>query len=408
MLNTNSENDSVDISDDTSLAKEDLLKALDFEINQISAEQQRNGWTKWALYGVLAGSLWLLLEQWEKGNFDYFVVLLLVLVFSIGLDIIRQARRLLPRRPNRYKRLLRFRFLNEIENSSAAFFLYAIRHFVVFLIALYFVNRVSWLQAGIVLIYYGQFSLFSLLAFAFYYFDPQAQTIQNTESKMSLKRYYSYWGITIIALAWGMVGYFNAATTYYSGGISIANFRIAGLLVVIAYTFYLLTDQTKKVPLLSVLTEIRRDLSFGRIDLETAIKQAEIVIAGIFVDEKLQEDIAAVMPLLEQRSSEFNKVYDKIISLSKEIPKQSSDITKEQERKAREILSPCLIEIGGILKKSQEEEKLERRLRIHTSMVNRESPEKVKSAKDFLKTIEDLDSEMANKGEALLNRHYRK
>ncbi len=41
----------------TSPIKEDILKALDFEIAQISSEQQRNGWTKWALYGVLAGSL---------------------------------------------------------------------------------------------------------------------------------------------------------------------------------------------------------------------------------------------------------------------------------------------------------------------------------------------------------------
>ncbi len=84
MLNDNLQNNSKSISQDNFPNKEDVLKTLDFEINQISSEQQRNGWTKWALYGVLAGCLWLLLEQWEKGNFDFWIVLLLVLVFSAG------------------------------------------------------------------------------------------------------------------------------------------------------------------------------------------------------------------------------------------------------------------------------------------------------------------------------------
>ncbi|MCA1622654.1 MAG: hypothetical protein LC768_01055 [Acidobacteria bacterium] len=132
MLN-NLQNNSENISDGNSPTKEDILKTLDFEINQISSEQQRNGWTKWALYGVLAASLWLLLEQWEKGNFDFWVVLLLVLVFSIDIDIMRHSKRLLPHRPSRYERVLRFKFTTEIENG-AAFFLYAIRHIVVFVI----------------------------------------------------------------------------------------------------------------------------------------------------------------------------------------------------------------------------------------------------------------------------------
>jgi uncharacterized protein YicC (UPF0701 family) len=220
---------------------------------------------------------------------------------------------------------------------------------------------------------------------------------------MSLKSYYSYWGLNIIALIWGMIGYFNAALNYYPEGINIANFRIAGLLSVIAYTFYLLTDQSKQVPLLSVLKEIRFELSFGRMDLKTAIKQAEIVIAGISVDEKLQEDIRVAMPVLEQRNSEFNRIYEKIMALSKEVPKEISEITKEQEEKAKEILLPCLDEINSLLKKDEEGERLKRKFRIHISMVERESPEMVKSAKDFLKRIEDSETEMENKAEAMLN-----
>lgn len=149
--------------------------------------------------------------------------------------------------------------------------------------------------------------------------------------------------------------------------------------------------------------EIRFELSFGRMDLKTAIKQAEIVIAGISIDERLQEDIRTAMPVLEQRNSEFNRIYEKIMALSKEIPKEVSEITKEQEGKAKEILLPCLDEINILLKKNEEGERLKRKFRIHISMVERESPEMVKSAKDFLKRIEDSETEMENKAEAMLN-----
>lgn len=400
MLN-NLQNNSESILDDKSLTKEDILKTLDFEINQISSEQQRNGWTKWALYGVLASSLWLLLEQWEKGNFNFWVILLLVLVFSIGIDIISHSRLLLPHRITKYERVLRFKSPTEIENG-VAFFLYVIRHIIVFVIALLFVNKVSWSQAAVIIVFYGLFSLFALIAVAVFYY-PEFEVIHNSKSNASLKSYYSFWTLTIIALVWGLIGYLNAALSYYPEGISLANFRIAGLLVAIAYTFYLLVDLSKNAPLLSVLTEIRRELSFGRIDLQTAIKQAEIGIAGISVDERLQEDIGAVMPLLEQRNLEFKLISDKITALSKEIPKQISDITKEQEKKAKEILLPCLNEINGFLKKNEEVEKLKRKFRVHISMVERESPESVQSAKNFLEKIENLEAKMGNKAEAMLN-----
>ena len=180
MPEENLQNNGESVSDDISPTKEDILKALDFEINQISSEQQRNGWTKWALYGVLAGSLWLLLEHWEKGNFDFYVVLLLILVFSIAVDILRHARRLLPYHRSRYKKVLRFKYPTEMVNS-AAFILYAVRYIIVFIIALFFANRVSWSQAAVVIIFYGLFSLFALIAVAVFYY-PESEVIHNSKS----------------------------------------------------------------------------------------------------------------------------------------------------------------------------------------------------------------------------------
>lgn len=401
MPEKNLQNNNKNNSNGISLTKEDILKTLDFEINQISSEQQRNGWTKWALYGVLAGSLWLLLEQWEKGNFDFNIVLILIVVFSIGLDILRQSQRLFPYRPSKYKKIPRFKIWSETGNKYNLF-LHVVRHILIFVIALSFFNRVSWIQATLVLIYYGLFSILGLLAFGFQYFSL-SDIIFDNKSKGSLKSYYTIWGITIIALAWGMIGYLNAALAYYPNVINVANFRVAGLLIVIGYSFHLLLDLSTKVPLLSRLTEIRRDLSFGRIDLKTAINQAEIIIAGILPDEKLQEDVDVLTKLVEERKLKFNKLYSEILTLSKEIPIEGANITDEQEKKAKNILLPCLDEIENLLKKNEEEAKLEKTLKIHVSMVKEEYPETVKAAEQFLKEIEKSDSEMTDKAELLLH-----
>lgn len=383
-----------------SLTKEDILATLDFEINRISSEQQRNGWTKWALYGVLAGSLWLSLEHWEKGNFDVSVILLLILIFSTVIETIRQAKRLLPFRPSRYKKVPRFKFPTEI-NSSGGFFLYAIRHFVILIIAVFFANKVPWHQAGLIILYYGKFSFLSLFVFAFFYY-PKFEFIYNSESKISFKRYYSYWGLAIIGLIWGTIGYINAALTFQPNGISIANFRIAGLLVVITYTFYLLADISKEIPMLSVLTEIRRELSLGIIDIEAATKQVNTAIIGISVDEQLQDDITSLMPLIEQRSLEFNRINDKITVLIKEIITQNLYITKKHKKEVDEILKSTINEFEELLRKTEEENKLKRRLKIHIAMVDDKSTDAVQSANLFLQRIEDLDSEMTNKAKLML------
>jgi hypothetical protein len=47
-------------------ARGELIELLEFEIARIEKEQERPGWTKWALAGAVASCGWLLLDQFES------------------------------------------------------------------------------------------------------------------------------------------------------------------------------------------------------------------------------------------------------------------------------------------------------------------------------------------------------
>lgn len=380
--------------------KESVLAVIDFEINQIISEQQRNGWTTWALLGVIVSSLWLLLDQLEKGYVDIFNSVLLFLIFSIIEDIIHHVRRLFPYSLSRKQSTLRFISISERENSLG-FFLYALRFVVLFVLALFFAERVSTIQAGIVLLFYFVFSMISIFTFIMYYV-PNFEVLDYFNNKISRKKYYFFWLIVIVALIWGMLGYLDFVFKYYPDGISIVDFRVAGFITIIFFVSSLLANHSNKNPILSALIEIRRELSFGRLPLETAVRKSEIVIAGIPVEERLQEHIRAILPTIEKRKLEFNRIVKKITDLSKEIPKRDVDMTEEHKRKAKEVLLPCSVELKKFLEKTQEEEKLEKRLRLHILMVENVSPKSVEAANDVLKKIEELDAELGNEAEEML------
>ena len=73
---------------------ERVLHVLDFEIDRIQTEQQRPGWSIWAIYGALGTSIWLLSEQIASATASLTNVLQLLIGFSAGgflFDVIAMA-----------------------------------------------------------------------------------------------------------------------------------------------------------------------------------------------------------------------------------------------------------------------------------------------------------------------------
>ena len=113
-------------------------------------------------------------------------------------------------------------------------------------------------------------------------------------------RYHIVWTIAILFLAWGLIGYWYAARLQADLENLTPNSRLAGLIIVIVYSMYLLLDQMHKRPILSYLHDIRRQAIFGTLDLADASKQAERVIVGVGIDRQLRDDITEPQPIVER------------------------------------------------------------------------------------------------------------
>lgn len=318
--------------------KEELLAHLDFEINQVLAARQKDGWTNWALYGVIASCFWFIFDQLERPNLEYRLIFLLILVFTIGTDILRQLLRFLPIDRRRFQRTARFRLFTEAHSVKGGF-LHLVRHIFILILVIAFASRVAWSEAAATILYYGYYTLMTLIALPVMYF-PNLEGVFPSKNTRSLLRYYIYWAILIAFLFWGFIGYLNAALAFSPPAESIANYRIAALLMVIAYSMFLLIEHKHKLPLLSFLLDMRREVIFNRIDLPTAIRNTEIAVAGATVDETLQDDVLALLPLLEQREKDFERLEQSLAQFSRELPDEPTN--EEVEAKVQKFITPCL------------------------------------------------------------------
>src|SRR5260370_28272671 len=67
----------------------DMVKLLEFEIGHIRTEQSKPGWTKWALMGGLATTLWLLTLELEQKKIRGRHVIFLFLLLSLSYDSVK-------------------------------------------------------------------------------------------------------------------------------------------------------------------------------------------------------------------------------------------------------------------------------------------------------------------------------
>jgi hypothetical protein len=389
---------------------ERVLSALDFEINQISSEQQRPGWTIWAVYGGLASSLWLLSEQWEKGTVHLIQSIHLFLIFSVLIEIVRQSGRFLPIRNPRDKvtnSSRPARFQNLLKGQSAlVLFLYSFRFILITAITIFLVRRVWWWGTVPLILYFGMFSLISLVALITLYV-PTVLTVTPEAPRakgFSKKKYYFFWLCMIVLLSVGLTAHLVSVRTSYPNGVNASDLRFAGLLIVISFLLPLIPEESKNRPLLSRLKEIRRDLAFGWIDVDTALQQADIALTGMPVDDVLQEDIRVVLEKFEKTDAEYKRVISKMDTLLSEIPANDVDITKEILDNSKSTLKEFCAVVEKESKESKELKRVITRLRIHRALADHISSDSVSAAQDVLQKIESAQNELTEKAENLLAR----
>jgi hypothetical protein len=192
------------------------------------------------------------------------------------------------------------------------------------LIALTITSGVRWYYCWIVILTYGLIALLGAVALVLSMFRiPVKRGSQRLEGRAQIAV-----GITVWILCLGVLGLivfgFLSALSSSPQPTSVADVRAAALAVVAILLSKFLATSYLPPPLLMSLIETRRDIAFGRIELDTAIEQADIAILGMNEITVLQEDVRAILHLFELTDAELakgEKILEKCLSAvnSKEV-----------------------------------------------------------------------------------------
>lgn len=305
--------------------RELVLHALDKEIDSILSDRKRPGWTIWAILGGVATVVWLLFDVFEEKQISFKSVSILYLIFSMLLEsVINFSLTLSTSETYSRKKSRRFFLSNQIFGSNRMeLFISLIRAISLLSIAVYYSNNVWWPKVFYVSLFNGLAALLFLMIIILGFLK-----LPMSSPLIKLYWYHSLIHLFVLGISiWSLTGYYSLISI----NTTISEYRISGLLIAATYLIIMLSQGTQNSPILNSLYEIRRDLCFNKIDLNTAIYQIDIALAGMQFDDIVQEDVSDTLHLLDKINEEYQASLKKIEVVQSMLPKNTLELSNEQK-----------------------------------------------------------------------------
>jgi len=276
-----------------------VLRVLDFEIERVSSEQARPGWSLWALYGAMATVIWLLIEQTLSGLVDVSNTLHLFVAFSALMSARHLFLSLQSFGKSRSTSSPRFNWVGDATNRLEILLSF-VKNSAVTLVALLVPAGVVWYYRATAVSTYGIMAVLALFTLVISLFRfPISRQSPAVDSRIGKLLAAGLWILSAGILTAIAYGYIFSLTTS-PRPVTASDIKTAGLIVVLPFLVRALTLEHAPRPLLVSLIETRRDLVFGQADLNAAIKRAEIAILGMNESDVLQLDISEILDSFEK------------------------------------------------------------------------------------------------------------
>ena len=308
-----------------------VLHTLDFEINRIRSQEKESGWTIWALLGSLATIVWLVLGELKAEGIRWANVLVLILVVCLLIDNVSIfytmfSQEELPREKGR-----RYRFSHYLGENRLEIFLGLLRCVALVWIAWYASEFVWPSHALLAYVYYGVAAI--LLTVGFVWSFLRIPTPVYSSKGVALVTAF-FLALFLAVGSWPMVGYFLLVSSDPHGA-TLAEYRLSFLIATGVLLLLLLTRGARHVSMLASLINVRRALAFGKIDVDTAIQQTDIILTGMRMQDLVQEDLKRLLEYIDQVEEEFAEASKNLDGAEAEIAGLSGQLSPEQEIRVR-------------------------------------------------------------------------
>jgi hypothetical protein len=331
-------------STDSHLNRAEILAALDYEITSIEKEQSSPGWTKWTFYGGFATLVWVAITEVAKKDFAIVNAALVLFFFSILVDLSEYFVRML-RPPSTRPSLTNRLKLSSHEFGGSRLMMLGTAIRLSALLGVYYFLRNSSLQyvSGWFMWFYCILFIFLIGGIILSYFGVPV----NPRATLPT------WGICVLHFACLVplsIAVYQAGIRIFAiqNSFSASDFRIGLLAMVFLWLLPVsLSHVTQSQPLLDTLKNVRRDLAFDRIEASAALRQADIALDGMRVEDYFQSDLQRILQYLDSAGKSMRELEDRIgeanalvksWELSPPIPAEN---TPSPSKMLRAILESC-------------------------------------------------------------------
>lgn len=306
----------------------ELRQLLDAEISNIMERRKREGWTTWALLGGIGTILWLLADRLANDSISWTNTSTLLLVLWLGyLSFALMKACFWPAEETGASS--RYRPIDSYMLSAGLSFVPLGAVFIALAVKLsgnvpllITVLTVT-IQAILVLIGAG------ILVLRFLGLPLSASSARH--------RYTSY---ILVPLGVGCL----VSSLFYLGSISslhIEDIRVAGLLFAVMELSGRALNKTKDEASLTSFISIRRELVLGKLDLQTALTQADIVFAGVKGSDILQEDIQQYLKVYACFDENLRQQTERIDKTLAALPPKGEVLSVDQVNTLRSAIDFC-------------------------------------------------------------------
>lgn len=321
-------------SDIPALTREQLLEALDKDIETITADQSATGWNYWVILAALSALLWLALDAWEKGHFIVPNVLILTMAITITWDWLRKMALQLDSSPLAKTQISnRFLSLTGLLGSTRTNIVFVLLKQVFFLAVVFFLRSpfLLWLR-----IYYCLSIVIILLYLLVSYLDDFPEIPSEGINAAGWLQSTSLVLITVIPasagiLVWGIVW-------YYADVITTEDWRMGLVFSALIYLISLAIRNRVPTHFLNAYRIIRRNLAYGFIALEEARNQADILSIGGTLDQTLFPYLKRALNATERTETAFRRARQKVMDFASSVYEWAS-LPENPEAREKQIKS---------------------------------------------------------------------
>jgi hypothetical protein len=366
--------------------------AIDFEIAESRATHQGSGWTLWAVLAALAANVWGISDVLKTAEaIAGHVVVRLFFLGAVSLDCIILLGLILglenPLFPPRRDRRVPHRRLGP-QSSGGEVAVSAVRNVVLLWIVLsVWPDAAGWARKASYVFLALPFVGLLFLALVIPLHMPQ--TVGSSALQVRTTK-----GLIGVIVGIGFAVLFGYTSAFLKAGTrpTVAEFRLAGLLVVLTFLLAMVARLSKPSPRLATLVDLRRDLGFGRLTPEVALRRLDTIVEGRRSVDLVEEATARV-----RSATENVKQWDQVTRESADLLERQRELVGTVPKAAvdewwRLTFEPLQKSLGRLVKAQK---RYRRRLRILTMFDPEAATVATTSSKELLQEAHETAEGLA-------------